>query len=318
MARTTLRLAAVARAAGLAACADSGSDTLTGNSSDLAITNGFATMPVGYDQVENTFGNPGDSTGWRPDGMGRHGPGGGMGGGGMGGGPGGQGGPGGLMGGGLGGFFGPGHDFHLGRGWLAHILNGTCAFDAASGRFLCPDQVRDGLTITRSVALYDALGAVQSAWDTATTDKVNIQKSVSGTTVRWNGDTAVVSHASDRTIAGLLASSTQRILDGTSAGTETLTGTDTAGTFTATRTVGDTLVGVTLPKRVGRGVYPLAGSITRSMAVSVTYAGSTTLTRSRREVLTFDGSAIASLVITQDGVTKTCTVPLPHGRPSCS
>lgn len=311
MTRITLRLAAVALAAGLAACADGVSDSPTGNSTELAVTNGFATMPVGFDQVENTFGNPGDSTGWRPDGMGRHGP--------HGGGPGGgQGGPGGLMGGGLGGFFGPGHDFHLGRGWLAAILNGTCVFDAASGRFLCPDRVRDSLVITHSVALYDALGAVQSAWDTATTDKVNLQKTVTGTTIRWNGDTAVVNHASDRTIAGLSSAATRRVLDGTSAGTETITGTDTAGTFTATRTVGDTLVGVTLPKQVGRGVYPLAGSITRSMEVSVTYAGSTTVTRSRREVLTFDGSATASLVITQDGVTKTCTVPLPHGRPSCS
>ena len=308
MARTTLRLAAVALAVGLAACSDSGNPT--GNSTELAVTNGFSTMPVGFDQVENTFGNPGDSTGWRPDGMGRHGP--------HGGGPGGQGGPGSLMGGGLGGFFGPGHDFHLGRGWLAHILNGTCVFDAVSGRFLCPDRVRDSLVITQSVALYDVNGVVQSAWDTATTDKVNIRKTVTGTTIRWNGDTAVVNHASDRTIAGILPSATQRVLDGTSAGSETITGTDTVGTFTATRTVGDTLVGVTIPKQVGPGVYPLAGSITRSMEVSVTYAGSTTVTRSRREVLTFDGSATATLVITQDGTTKTCTVPLPHGRPSCS
>ena len=45
-------------------------------------------------------------------------------------------------------------------------------------------------------------------------------------------------------------------------------------------------------------------------------AGSTT--KERREVVTYNGTATASLVITQDGTTKTCTLPLPHGKPSCS
>jgi hypothetical protein len=50
--------------------------------------------------------------------------------------------------------------------------------------------------------------------------------------------------------------------------------------------------------------------------VSVTSAG-TTRSSSRREVITYDGSATAKLVITRDGTTKTCSLPLPHGRPVC-
>jgi hypothetical protein len=53
------------------------------------------------------------------------------------------------------------------------------------------------------------------------------------------------------------------------------------------------------------------------MNVSVVKAGATT-TSHRREVITYDGSATAKMVITQDGTTKTCTLPLPFGRPTCS
>jgi hypothetical protein len=34
-------------------------------------------------------------------------------------------------------------------------------------------------------------------------------------------------------------------------------------------------------------------------------------------VITFNGTSTASITITENGSTKTCTLPLPHGRPSC-
>jgi hypothetical protein len=52
------------------------------------------------------------------------------------------------------------------------------------------------------------------------------------------------------------------------------------------------------------------------MAVSMTVDGATT-TRSRREVLTYNGTATAQVTITENGTTKTCTMALPRGRPSC-
>ena len=39
---------------------------------------------------------------------------------------------------------------------------------------------------------------------------------------------------------------------------------------------------------------------------------------SRREVVTYDGSATAKVVITENGATKSCTRPLPRGQLSCS
>jgi hypothetical protein len=54
------------------------------------------------------------------------------------------------------------------------------------------------------------------------------------------------------------------------------------------------------------------------MQATVTKAGSSPSTTSRREVITFDGSATAKVVITHDGVTKNCTKPLPHGHLTCA
>ena len=54
------------------------------------------------------------------------------------------------------------------------------------------------------------------------------------------------------------------------------------------------------------------------MTATVTIGTAAAQTTTRREVVTYDGSATAKLTITQDGTTKSCTIALPRGRPSCS
>ena len=80
-------------------------------------------------------------------------------------------------------------------------------------------------------------------------------------------------------------------------------------------TVNDTTAGIIIPIADGRPTYPTAGRVSRNMTSSVTI-GTATTSHSRSEIVTFDGSATAKLVITQDGVTKNCTIPLPKGKPS--
>ena len=302
MSRSLPTLATLALLVGIAACQDSG--TPTGATTEVALTDGFVSMPLGFADVNSTFGSVSDSgtVEWRP-GLHR---GGFNGGGGRG-----------MMCGGLGGFFGIGLDFGLRHGFFRGQWSGTCAFDATSGRVVCDTVTRGGLSIVRSAAFYDAAGQVQEAFDSLT-NTVNVQISVSGTAVRHDGDTSVVRHASDRTVSGLAPGSTERTIDGTSSGSETTSGSDSTGAFVAVRTLGDTLQGVVVPARYGPGVYPTAGTVIRAMEVSITRAGQAPATRSRREVLTFDGSDVATLVITQNGVTRNCTIQLPHGRPNCS
>lgn len=53
------------------------------------------------------------------------------------------------------------------------------------------------------------------------------------------------------------------------------------------------------------------------MSVQTTIDGGTPTTNNRREVITYDGSATAKVIITENGTTKNCTIALPRGRPSC-
>ena len=193
----------------------------------------------------------------------------------------------------------------------------NCAFSSTSNRVDCPTVTDDGLTINRSFSFLDAAGVVQQTFDPAKTNTVNIQRSVSGTVTHHQTATSTVTGSSDLTIAGLASGSTQRTVNGKSAGTEATTGTKDGVAFTASRAAGDTTTGLVIPIQSGRPAFPTAGTIIRAMQATVTLSGQTPSTSSRREVITFDGSSTAKVVITQNGVTKNCTKPLPHGELTC-
>ena len=194
----------------------------------------------------------------------------------------------------------------------------NCVFSTTTNRVECATITHDGLTINRSFSFLDASGAVQQAFDTGTTNTVNVKKTVSGTITHHETVTSTANGSSDLTVAGLATGSTQRTVNGTSAGTEATTGTRDGVAFTAQRSAGDTTTGLVIPIQNDHPTFPTAGTIIRSMTATVTPSGQTPSTSSRREVITFDGSATAKVVITHDGVTKNCTKPLPHGRLTCA
>jgi hypothetical protein len=281
----------------------------------------FQSVPFAFSNVSSTFAAAaaGDSTPWCPPGRG--GPAKGE----MGGreGPGGPGGPPlapFMMGGGLGeGFLGLG--FGPGFGQRPPGEGdpfASCAYDSATGRVDCAAETRNGLTIVRSAQYKDAGGVIQTAFDNLLTNSINTRISVSGTVTRRDGDVSTVQHQSDRTVTGLAQGSIERTVNGTSSGTESTTGTDSTGAFTAVRTAGDTVQGVVIPVSNGVPSDPVTGSVIRSMSIVVTYAGASPTTSARRETITYDGSDTAKLTITHDGVTRSCTLPLPRGRITCS
>jgi hypothetical protein len=286
-----------------AACAD----TTTTPLSFSSVSDAFLTTPVGFDQVTSSFvptSNLNDAFVPPPPGQGRGGPG-----------------MGGCMGGGIGDAFVGGIGFGpgIGRGPFgdAPINDSNCTYSASTGRITCPPLTVNGLTILRSAAYLTVSGASQAKFDTATTNSANVQIDVSGTVVHHNSDTSVVHNTSNRTVTGLASGSTQRTVNGTSAGTETTHGTNPQGAFTASRVAGDTTTGLVIPILAGKPTYPTAGTVVRSMQATVTIAGGTPANSSRREVITYNGTATANVTVTQDGVTKSCTMPLPHGHLSC-
>ncbi len=249
-----------------------------------------------------------------------------------------------LMGGGVRGEFsgavgmGPG----VGRGPFGEAFSlSTCTgFNAATGIVTCTPLVRDSLTINRTFKFSTAAGVAQSARDTVTTDRIETTRSVTGTTTftpsRRGGfgrgfgppgsdslrpditsARTIVSSSSSRVTTGLATGSAQRTVNGVSSGRETTEGVSAGGAFTSVRVMGDTTTGLVIPTVASGFPYPTAGTVIRAMQVSVTYAGGTPITSSRREVITYDGSATAKISITKDGETKACTLALPRGRPVC-
>ncbi|MCA0374814.1 MAG: hypothetical protein LCH84_04045 [Gemmatimonadetes bacterium] len=276
----------------------------TASSRVLATDAAFNSAPAGMEATSTSFATDSGGVPW--------------------GGPrrGGPGGPGlgGLMGGGLEGNFlagRPGRGPHGGPFGGVRI-DSTCT--VSGGNVTCA-ATRNGLAVSTIYTITSLTGAAQTAIDTLTTNTVRTRTTVTGTTSRSRDGsvTATVNHSSDRTVTGLAPSSTQRTVNGWTRGTESITGTNRDGeAFTSQRVAGDTTTGLVIPVSSTTQTYPTAGTVVRSMSVTTTVAGATPTVRTRREVLTYDGSATAKLVLTVDGVTKNCTVALPRGRPSCS
>jgi hypothetical protein len=195
-------------------------------------------------------------------------------------------------------------------------LSDDCTFSSSTGLVTCT-STRGELTITKTYAFTNAAGTAQSSPD-STTDKVVTHSEVSGTVTRRDSAVSTVHHVSDQSVTGLAAGSAQRTVNGAARGDESTTGNSSSGAFTAVRAVGDTIRGLVIPVENGRPTYPTAGTVIRQMKVTVTVTGQSATTRERREVITYNGSNTATLVITQDGTTKTCTLPLPRGIPSCN
>ncbi|MHB8838193.1 MAG: hypothetical protein ACYC7F_04500 [Gemmatimonadaceae bacterium] len=308
----------------VAACGDpmSANERLLTARTNLA--SAFETVPVGYTQSQTTYNASGEGDGPMFPGApgfglmpGRHG---------MRGGPFGMGaldmggGMGPMMGGGLGDDFvggkGLGHEFGHGRHGDPAAANANCTYDALTQRAVCTTAAVGGLTINRSIAWYDAAGVVMTAFDSAKTDAINTKVTVSGSLARRDSATSTVDNASDRTVSGLAAGSTRHTVNGIARGKEVTVGKDSGGTFTATRLAADTVRNVIVPVADTGRTYPTSGTVIRVMSISVVRASGTT-SSSRREVVTYDGTNTARMVVTQDGTTKTCTMPLPMGRPTC-
>ena len=329
---------AVLAAAGAAAC---NSESATSPSTSSAVSanllaSAFSSSTPGYNYVNSSYSASSGSNSSGSSSTGSFGPGGGHGG--HDGGPGFGGFMGGLGGDFLGyGGFGPG----FGRGVFGDQGSGvttTCTFAASTGIITCADVTVNGLTVSRTAQYLNAAGTAQQTYDTTTNTAITNVKVVGTTTftprnrhgfgpgfgpdsssVTVASATNTVSTQSYRKVVGLATGSTQRTVNSTSSGTESTAGKlSDSSSFTAQRVMGDTVTGVVVPVSTNHSsVYPTAGTVVRASTASVTTT-SGTKTVTRRETVTYDGSATAKVVIVQNDTTKNCTLPLPRGRLSCS
>jgi hypothetical protein len=324
---------AVASLSAMTACIDLNASS---DENTLLLGAAFQSVPAGFSANSSSFDPSGDlGEGFLPVGLapgvgfhgGRGGPAGGEGGkGGRGPGDHGHGfGDGGLrgllMGGGLGPDFTGLVGFGRGKGrgpFGSFKLPETCTFAEDTGRVTCPETEKRGLTVNVSYAFKDADGTAQTAFDTASTNSVNVKTEVEGTRTRHDGEaTSTIAHSSDRTVSGLAAGSTERKVNGTATAREETEGTRDGIAFTALREAADTTDDVVIPIVEGRPTIPSAGTVVRRMKVTITKAGDDPVTRFRREKITFDGTNVVKIELTQDDVTKSCTLTLPGKNLAC-
>lgn len=153
------------------------------------------------------------------------------------------------------------------------------------------------LSGTRSVTFYDAEGGVQPAYDSLTTDRIHFVLDIEGDVTRgaWSGS---VARTRDMVVSGLAGAEATRRFDGS--GSEKVTrsrtlddGTeatfDMAGAFSHQ--------GLVIPVPGSDPRYPLSGTVTRELEVTVVNGPKGDVTRDVSVVITFDGDNTATAVV---------------------
>jgi hypothetical protein len=199
---------------------------------------------------------------------------------------------------------------------------GACAY--TDGEFVCPSQSRDGLTMTRTFAFYDAAGNAQQRPDPITTASHRTSITVTGT-IRTPRGPATINRAGTMIISGLAGTETTHTLNGTEGGSIVAENkTPTGQTFTTTTTIHDTTSNLVVPVGPAAGPaqrWPLSGFRVHTSTTDITGinrpAVFTAITTRIKE--TFNGTSIVTVEITTPAGTRTCTRDLaaPRQGPVC-
>lgn len=160
-----------------------------------------------------------------------------------------------------------------------------CGF--GGGRFTCPPNTANGLTVTRTLSFFDELDAPQTGYDAALTARVDLAATLDGDVTRgpWS---ATISRSRDLSFTGLLGAETTRTVNGTAASENSRTRfTDQGPNRSYTMVSTATIVGVVMPVRTaGTPPWPLSGTVTREFVVTI----GDQAPMMRTVVITFDGT----------------------------
>jgi len=187
-----------------------------------------------------------------------------------------------------------------------------CTLNPADGRFDCPPQINgNGVTVTRSLAFFDATGAPMNHFD-STTASMNVQATESGVVLSASGaDT--VNGSRNLTATGLLGHNTTRTWNGTGSGTHGAFWSDSAASRTADVSYSSTFSNVVVALPRSANPYPVSGTIARQVTGSgvVTKGDSTkTVAISRMVGITFNGTEFVPMTVGS----QTYTLDLATGK----
>ena len=219
---------------------------------------------------------------------------------------------------------------HMGPG--LYLPKVTCAVE--SGRTVCTTTQPDGLTITRSMAWLDAAGTSfprpdsnSVAFDVAMAVKGLVtQHGIPFSDGTKGTMTASIDEKSATRTAGIGPAGDRLTVDGSRAGTIKRVTMHVSGWILRTDIAfSDTTSGLVLVKRTAppapgvapEPVWPLSGTVVRRSVVTQSPDGRPSKTYTSREELTYNGTSKVSVVVTRDGVTKTCVRDLAARTETC-
>ncbi|HUO52668.1 MAG TPA: hypothetical protein VMT93_09120 [Gemmatimonadaceae bacterium] len=183
-----------------------------------------------------------------------------------------------------------------------------------NGWYNCSAALENGLTVQRSIRFWEGT-SLGLAWSPTLTDSVNHYWTVNGSfnPPADTGKTFTVHDTSAATMTVLRPEGSQPRHSWTGAGNrhESVDWSEQDGARNFTHTGRDTVAAVLFQMPRSSNPYPLSGSIIRN--VNETFTGpNVTVSRTRRIVVTFNGSSTAQL---QDG-TVVCDLDLTTGNVS--
>jgi hypothetical protein len=175
----------------------------------------------------------------------------------------------------------------------------SCTFTASSGRFVCPDEVHNGLTLSRSAAFYDASGAPMSRYNDTTTASANFQMAVNGVHVVTEGADSI-SRTRSMTATTLLGHETSRTWNGT--GSRTDGGYRNEATVTRTYHTADAATFANIVVSLPRSAHPwpMSGTVTRNvngMATVVKSGVTKSFGVTKTVTITFNGTRLVPMTV---------------------
>lgn len=172
-------------------------------------------------------------------------------------------------------------------GWRPGLSG--CTF--AGGSFTCPDTLRNGLTVSRVITFRDASGSPELTYDSLLTASINVMADISGS--RTHGPwTANVNRNRDITISGLAGLETFRTVNGTGNEADSNTRVTRNDSTRSYSIIGSSVItDVVMPVLPNGGSgWPTAGTITRTLTVTVTSGPNAGKTVTKTITITFDGT----------------------------
>ena len=165
---------------------------------------------------------------------------------------------------------------------------------------------------SRTMTFFDADGNVQDGYDAELTASINMVSDMSGDVTRdtW---TATIERHRDMTITGLFGPETSRTWNGTGSGSvQGSRHSDDSGDRSYNMSSNSTITDVVRGLPRADNPYPLSGTITRNITITIVNGPNGDETRTRTAVLVFNGTQFPILTI--NGATVEVDLAAREGR----